>query len=95
MFRRAKIAAAAIVLTTPGAIVVAQESEPKKEEKSEKITDSDHPDFVRCRTEKVIGSLAKRRKVCLANREWEEFARRGNDAARQTVAQNAAGMTTD
>ena len=95
MFRQVKLASAAILLTMPSAIIVAQESEPQKEEKPEKIADRDHPDFVRCRTEKVIGSLAKRRKVCLTNREWEEFARRGNEAARQTVAQNAAGMTTD
>lgn len=62
-------------------------------EQASKITDKNHPDFIKCRTERVIGSLAKRRKTCLTNRQWEEFARRGNDNARRTVEENAAGMT--
>ena len=62
-------------------------------EQATKITDKDHPDYIKCRTERVIGSLAKRRKTCLTNRQWEEFARRGNDNARRTVEENAAGMT--
>ncbi|MDG5749074.1 hypothetical protein P8Q88_12895 [Qipengyuania sp. XHP0207] len=61
-------------------------------EQTAKITDKDHPDFVKCRTERVIGSLAKRKKTCLTNRQWEEFARRGNENARRTVEENAAGL---
>ena len=55
------------------------------------VTHEDHPDFIKCRMERVLGSLAKRRKTCLTNRQWEEFARRGNDNARKTVEQWAVG----
>ena len=80
----------AVAITLPALPLTAQEAEP---EESAKITDKDHPDYVKCRTEKVIGSLAKRKKTCLTNRQWEEFARRGNENARRTVEDNAAGMT--
>ena len=80
----------AAAITFPAAPLAAQESDA---EEATKITDQDHPDYVKCRTERVIGSLAKRRKTCLTNRQWEEFARRGNDNARRTVEENAAGMT--
>lgn len=89
----------ALALAVSPAPSIAQEDEAKKERPSEsepaKVTDRSHPDFVRCRTEPVIGSRAKKRKVCLTNRQWEEFARRGNDAARQTVQDNASGMSTN
>jgi hypothetical protein len=43
-----------------------------------KITDQKHPDFVRCRSEQVLGSRASRVRVCRTNREWEQAARAGN-----------------
>lgn len=82
------IGAFAAALTIPSLPVVAQETDAGG---STKITDKDHPDFIKCRMEKVLGSLAKRRKTCLTNRQWEEFARRGNDNARKTVEQWAVG----
>lgn len=54
--------------------------------------DKKHPDFVVCRSESVIGSLAKRRKVCLTNRQWSEVQRDGNGLARKTVEDARAGM---
>lgn len=54
----------------------------------EKITDKSHPDYVRCRTEPVIGSRAKFRKVCLTNRQWAEVQRDGNSLANQMVEEN-------
>ncbi|MDZ7588860.1 MAG: hypothetical protein U5J78_06910 [Parasphingorhabdus sp.] len=53
-----------------------------------KITDRNHPDYVRCRSEKVIGSLAKRNRVCLTNREWAAVIREGNRLAREMVESN-------
>ena len=53
-----------------------------------KITDKRHPDYIRCRSEKVIGSLSKRNRVCLTNRQWEETSRKGNDLAREMAADN-------
>lgn len=56
------------------------------------ITDKSHPDYVRCRSERVIGSLAKRNKTCKTNREWEEVARVGNRGARDIVESQQVGM---
>ena len=61
------------------------------EAKSEKF-DRSHPDYVRCRTEKVIGSRAKTRRVCLTNAEWDRVGRDGNALARRTVSANSGGM---
>ena len=45
-----------------------------------------------CRTEKVIGSRAKRRKTCLTRSQWERVATKGNAFARALVAGAATGM---
>lgn len=45
-----------------------------------------------CRTEKVIGSRAKRRKTCLTRAQWERVATKGNAFARSLVAGAATGM---
>ena len=92
MKRLTTLASLAVVLSLPTAVAFAQDDTQGAEAKPEKITDRSHPDFIRCRTEAVIGSRAKKRKVCLTNREWEEFARRGNDVARRTVEENAPGL---
>lgn len=57
-----------------------------------KVTDKNDPNYIRCRREPVIGSLAKKRKVCLTNRQWAEVAREGNDVARRVVEDGRAGM---
>lgn len=56
------------------------------------VSDKNHPDYVRCRSERVIGSLAKRKKTCKTNREWEEVARVGNRGARDIVESQQVGM---
>lgn len=45
-----------------------------------------------CRTEKVIGSRAKRRKTCLTRSQWERVATKGNAFARALVEGAATGM---
>lgn len=65
------------------------------EEKTEKITDKTHPDYVHCRTEPVIGSRAKKRRVCLTNREWAEVERSGKATATRIVEEGRAGMLGD
>ncbi|MGY6551314.1 MAG: hypothetical protein ACXIT4_05390 [Erythrobacter sp.] len=63
----------------PGAeIPVEADSPAKPEQLAEKVTDKNHPDFVRCRSEPVLGSRASRVRVCRTNREWEMAARGGN-----------------
>ena len=57
-----------------------------------KITDRSHPDYVRCRTESILGSLARKRRVCMTNKEWAAVARKGNRDSRQFVEDGQSGM---
>lgn len=82
--------ALSFMLTTSPAL--AQAPVKDQEPVSEKITDKSHPDFVRCRSETVIGSRAKKRKVCLTNRQWAEVARDGNAVATRVVEDARSGM---
>lgn len=54
--------------------------------------DKSHPDYIVCRKESVIGSHAKKRKVCLTNRQWAAVANDGNGLARKVVEDSRAGM---
>jgi hypothetical protein len=62
------------------------------EKKPKKITDKTHPDYVRCKSEAMIGSRAKRKRTCMTNKEWELTARRGNEATRDFVQDNQPGF---
>ena len=62
------------------------------EKKPEKITDKTHPDYVRCKSEAIIGSRAKRTRTCMTNKEWEIASRRGNEATRDFVRDNQPGF---
>jgi len=64
----------------------AQSEQPKK------ITDRRHPDYVRCRSESVIGSLSKKRRICMTNSEWTEYVRTGSRNAKEFVADNQPGF---
>lgn len=85
--------AAAILLSAP-ALAQDETAEPERDA-SGKITDKDHPEYIRCRTESVIGSRAKKRKVCLTNRQWAEVGRDGSSLANRMVEEARAGMTTN
>lgn len=63
-----------------------------KAKKPKKITDRRHPDYVRCRSQPVIGSLAKKRRVCMTNKEWVAFNKKGNDRSREMVDDLQSGM---
>lgn len=58
------------------------------------ITDRSHPDYVRCKSQRVIGSLAKRTKTCMTNREWEAATRTGNRGARDIVESQQVGINS-
>lgn len=77
------VAIAAAMMLTPMSHAEDAKAEPK-------VTDRRHPDYVRCKSEKVIGSLSKRNRVCMTNREWEETSRRGNDLAREMANDNTS-----
>ena len=57
-----------------------------------KIIDRRHPDYVRCRSEPVIGSLAKKRRVCMTNSEWAHYVQTGSRNAKEFVADNQPGF---
>lgn len=85
---RLLLAALAVGLAVPAAPALAQGNTSVEKAKEEKITDKNHPDYVRCRSESVIGSRAKKRRVCLTNAEWERVARDGNATANRIVDDN-------
>lgn len=87
-------ALATIVLATQPAVAQDNKDEPPRDEKG-RITDKKHPDYIRCRTESVIGSRAKKRRVCLTNAEWARVEHEGNGVAKRLVEDMASGMTSN
>jgi len=55
------------------------------ETKPAKITDRSDPNYIRCRSERVIGSLVKKRKKCMTNAEWKVYNTEGNRIANELV----------
>lgn len=60
--------------------------------KPKKITDRSHPNYVRCRSEAVIGSRAKKKRICMTNSQWKEYAREGSKESRDFVESNQPGF---
>lgn len=85
-------ALATLLLAATPALAQDDKAEPPRDEKG-KITDKNHPEYIRCRTESVIGSRAKKRRVCLTNAEWARVGREGNAVADRLVEDMASGMT--
>ena len=59
--------------------------------KPKKITDRKHPDYVRCRSEPIIGSLARKRRVCMKNKQWAAHSREGSKRSREFVEDMKVG----
>ncbi len=92
--RMAVITAALIcslgMISSPAAVAQTNNGKAAAEKSQEdkgppKITDRSHPDYVRCRSEPVIGSLVRKRKICMTNSEWEQYARAGNADSRSML----------
>lgn len=64
---------------------------PSADTKPARITDKSHPDYVRCRSEEVIGSRANTRRICKTNREWAELSAKGDPNSRDML-NRAAGL---
>ena len=47
--------------------------------------DATHPYFIKCRKTEVIGSLARKLRVCRTNAQWKEASAKGNDSTRETL----------
>lgn len=66
-----------------------------KFKEKKQITDKKHPDYVRCRSKPVIGSLAKKKRVCMTNQEWKIANREGSKRSRELVEDLAVGMNNN
>ncbi len=67
-------------------------SPPVEKSKPKKITDRNHPDFVRCRSEAIIGSLSRKKRTCMTNKEWKMTHREGNKSSRGFIDDNQPGF---
>jgi hypothetical protein len=47
--------------------------------------DPAHPYYIKCRKTEVLGSLAKKLRVCRTNEQWKVSSARGNENARDTL----------
>lgn len=74
----------------PPADETRQASTPASEALESKKLDKDDPEYVRCKTETVIGSRAKRKRTCMTNREWALVERRGNEQSKEFAGDNFA-----
>ncbi|GAA0487801.1 hypothetical protein GCM10009096_33400 [Parasphingorhabdus litoris] len=91
LIRTAAIASiSALAISTPSAFAgeTATVEDVAKKEKPKKITDRKHPDYVRCRSEPIMGSLARKRRVCMTNREWVAHNLEGSKRSREFVDDN-------
>lgn len=85
-------ALATTALNAPAAFAADSDKSEAKAKKPKKITDRRHPDYVRCRSEPVIGSLTKKKRVCMTNAEWVQFTRTGSRDANQFVEDMQTGI---
>ena len=69
----------------------ASSSDKKQAKKPKKITDRRDPNYVRCRSEPIIGSLSRKRRICMTNAEWVEYVRSGSRESRQFVEDMQVG----
>ena len=53
----------------------------------------DHPNYIRCTTEVVTGTLAKKVRTCRTNQNWARIGADGNDKARRMVESAGSGWT--
>ncbi len=61
--------------------------------KPKKITDRNDPDYVRCRNEEIIGTRARKNRVCMTNRQWAEVARGGNEMTEEFIRSHRSGLS--
>ncbi len=89
------IAATLALAPAAQAYVGTVETEEKADKnKPKKITDRNHPDYVRCRSEPIIGSLARKKRVCMTNKEWAKVARQGNEQSRRMVEDSMSNASS-
>ncbi|MGB5722932.1 MAG: hypothetical protein WBM39_00850 [Parasphingorhabdus sp.] len=83
---------AATAFTASPAIAADKDTVEEQSKKPKKIVDRRDPNYVRCRSEPIIGSLAKRRRVCMTNEEWAEYTQIGSRNSKEFVEDNQPGF---
>lgn len=83
---------AVVAFASPSAMAEDTKTEVEQTEKPKKITDRRHPDYVRCRSEPIIGSLSRKRRICMTNKEWVEYTRTGSRDSKEFVDDNQPGF---
>ncbi|WP_156472227.1 hypothetical protein [Sphingorhabdus sp. M41] len=77
---------------TPAAAFAGTDTVEEPAKKTLKLSDRRHPDYVRCRSEPIIGSLAKKRRICMTNKEWAHYVRTGSRYSKEFVDDNQPGF---
>ncbi len=85
---------ATTAITVSPALAADTENKVEKAKKPKKITDRRHPDYVRCRSEAIIGSLTRKKRICMTNAEWVVYTRTGSRDAKQFVEDMQSGINT-
>jgi hypothetical protein len=85
-------ALAATALTVPSAFAAKTDDSEAQSKKPKKITDRRDPNYVRCRSEAIIGSLTRKRRICMTNAEWTEYVKVGSRDSKQFVEDMQVGM---
>lgn len=85
-------ALAFVAINATSARAAGTDSSEAESKKPRTITDRRDPDYVRCRSEPIIGSLARKRRVCMTNSEWVEYTRTGSEYSKEFVEDNQPGF---
>ncbi len=90
--RLISLAALSIVLAAPAVAVDKQppnrmpsEMTPTEIKAYNSDIDKAHPYYITCRKTEVIGSLARKLRVCRTNEQWKESSAKGNQNSRDLV----------
>jgi hypothetical protein len=84
-----------VAMALAPAPLLAQVSDASAEAQPAKITDKKHPDYVRCKSEEILGTRAQFRRVCKTNKQWADASATGGRAEREALnrASTIGGLT--
>ncbi|WP_417819101.1 hypothetical protein [Tritonibacter scottomollicae] len=83
---------AVVALTASPAIAAKKDAVENQSKEPKKIVDRRDPNYVRCRSEPIIGSLARKRRICMTNEEWAEYNEIGSRNSREFVEDSQPGF---
>ncbi len=83
---------AATAFTASPAMAADKDTVGEQSKKPKKINDRRDLNYVRCRSEPIIGSLARKRRVCMTNKEWVAYNETGSRNSKEFVEDNQPGF---